>query len=420
MKKLLTILCLVLLSSYSYSQEVSRDQLVEREGVYYKKFSTTPFTGTSVDFYENGQLRMTGNYKNGKQEGSFKSYYEKGQPWEKGNSREGQLHGLYESYHENSIVEKYGNFIDGKQDGFWGYYYFNGQFSGTGKYKNGLEIGVWEYFDENGQSIYKGSWNHNEEFSEFFDEKGTLRIKGKLIIGTSHGPFEFYHENGQFWKKGNYIEGKEDGIFVFLDKNKKVEYLKYFIDGKNISKKQYFNKRPDEKGQLVSKESFYENSQLEHRKNYENGKLDGVSEEFHENGQLEWKGTYKDGKQEGLWEGYDEKGRLKEIGKYNNNKRDGMFHLYNYNWGMEVVVYYIDGKDTRRRQYFKKRPNEKKSWDEFCRGYLDGGLMIGTFFCPDQPRKLSTDISDYDQGFSLGSEDLQDQTIYNVLKEFKE
>ena len=65
MEKLLTILCLVFLSSYSYSEETSLDQLVEKNGIYFKDNSPTPFTGVVVNYYENGQLEYRGNVKDG-------------------------------------------------------------------------------------------------------------------------------------------------------------------------------------------------------------------------------------------------------------------------------------------------------------------------------------------------------------------
>ena len=105
MKKLLTILCLVLLSSYSYSKEVipegetgsskgppkagtvtkkgpvgeinrfdsskgpQRVYKSVRESGYYKK---RPYE----KFYENGQLEQRGNYKNGKMDG-LREYFDK-------------------------------------------------------------------------------------------------------------------------------------------------------------------------------------------------------------------------------------------------------------------------------------------------------------------------------------------------------
>ena len=71
------------------------DDLVEREGTYYKKFSDVPFTGqvegivqgslrnglregTWVVYRENGQLYYKGDYKNGKKEGSWVHYNDDG------------------------------------------------------------------------------------------------------------------------------------------------------------------------------------------------------------------------------------------------------------------------------------------------------------------------------------------------------
>ncbi len=59
MKKLLTILGLVLL--VSCSNEVPSDKLVERNGITYEVNSTTPFTGSSVGYHDNSQLKEREN-----------------------------------------------------------------------------------------------------------------------------------------------------------------------------------------------------------------------------------------------------------------------------------------------------------------------------------------------------------------------
>ena len=73
------------------------DDLVQREGLYYKKFTEVPFTGeitgqmlqgqfesgkeegSQVWYHDNGQLFGKGDYKNGKREGSWVFYNDKGQ-----------------------------------------------------------------------------------------------------------------------------------------------------------------------------------------------------------------------------------------------------------------------------------------------------------------------------------------------------
>ncbi|SVC62720.1 uncharacterized protein METZ01_LOCUS315574, partial [marine metagenome] len=51
--------------------------------------------------------------------------------------------------------------------------------------------------------------------------------------------------------------------------------------------------KEDIKNGLV--EEFYDNGQLELRRNYKNGKEDGLFEGFYENGQLHQKGNFNNG-----------------------------------------------------------------------------------------------------------------------------
>ena len=112
MKKLLTILCLVLL--VSCSNEVPSDKLVERGDITYEVNSTTPFTGSFVGYHDNDQLSVKGNYKDGKEDGP------------------------YESYHENSELWMRGNFKDGKYDGLWEWFDEEGNLTETKEYKDGV------------------------------------------------------------------------------------------------------------------------------------------------------------------------------------------------------------------------------------------------------------------------------------------
>ena len=45
---------------------------------------------------------------------------------------------------------------------------------------------------------------------------------------------------------------------------------------------------------------YYENGQLGYKRNFKDGKLDGLYESYYENGQLESKENYKDGKETDL------------------------------------------------------------------------------------------------------------------------
>ena len=84
----------------------------------FKKYSRTPFTGCSVDYYENGHLKSKENWKDGKRDG------------------------LWESYLENGQVETVSNWKDGKEDGLWEYFYQDGTVykEWTGTYKNDEKV----------------------------------------------------------------------------------------------------------------------------------------------------------------------------------------------------------------------------------------------------------------------------------------
>ena len=101
MKRILTpILLLTLLFPALAFGETMKD-LVKREGIFYKKFSTVPFTGKVtgksqglfkngkthgpwVRYHDNGQLRFKGTYKDNMRVGPSVGYYDNGRLYYKG------------------------------------------------------------------------------------------------------------------------------------------------------------------------------------------------------------------------------------------------------------------------------------------------------------------------------------------------
>ena len=70
MRLLLFLLSVLLLSSYSYSQEViPENETVNRDGLVYHQDTNELVTGTVEFFYENGQLQYRINYIDGEREG---------------------------------------------------------------------------------------------------------------------------------------------------------------------------------------------------------------------------------------------------------------------------------------------------------------------------------------------------------------
>ena len=137
MKKLLTILCLVLLSVHSYSQEVITGHVLIRDGITYHQDTNEPVTGIIQSFHENGQLRRRQNYKDGKRDGLQETFHDNGQLEVRHNYKDGKPDGLWDSFHENGQLWIRGNYKDGKQDGLTEFFDEEGNLSITFTYRNG-------------------------------------------------------------------------------------------------------------------------------------------------------------------------------------------------------------------------------------------------------------------------------------------
>ena len=145
MKVLFLIISIFFISSPSWSETVTIDELKEKNGFYYKKFNSFypldflyRFTGMVETYYENGNLRNKVNYKDGEPKGLIEWYYENGQLEKKGNYKEGlREDGLWEFYYKNGQLSSKGNWKDNNPDGLWEEYHRNGQLSYKYNYKDG-------------------------------------------------------------------------------------------------------------------------------------------------------------------------------------------------------------------------------------------------------------------------------------------
>ena len=135
--------------------------LVEREGLYYEKFTDVPFTG-----------KVTGNpqgsYKNGKRDGAWVFYYQSGHLQSKGNLKNRNKEGVWVSYYDNGQLSYKGNFKNGKRDGAWVSYNDNGQLFAKGNYKDDKKDGALIYYHHDGTvnkertGIYKGGMKFSD------------------------------------------------------------------------------------------------------------------------------------------------------------------------------------------------------------------------------------------------------------------
>ena len=120
-----------LVSFPSWSETLTMDDMVERNDLYYKKFTNVPFTGEVSDI-------DSGSFKKGKKNGEWVTYHKNGQLFIKANYKDGREDGLREMYYENGQLLEKGNYKEGlREDGLWEIFNEDGSLKKTETWKDG-------------------------------------------------------------------------------------------------------------------------------------------------------------------------------------------------------------------------------------------------------------------------------------------
>lgn len=90
MKQFLAPILLLTLLFPVFAIGETMDDLVKREGIHYKKFSDTPFTGKVTAQTQGKFITEQGSFKNGKKDGPWVKYWLNGQLAFKTNWKDGK------------------------------------------------------------------------------------------------------------------------------------------------------------------------------------------------------------------------------------------------------------------------------------------------------------------------------------------
>ena len=153
----LTVLLITLLPSLGWSTPL--DELMERDGLYYPKFSDVPFTGKVT-----GDTQ--GYLKDGRREGVWVTYYYSGALMFKGNYQNGKREGFYVDYYSTGEIREKGNYENGEREGSWVGYFKNGQLSYKGNHKNGKKEGIWFTYNDDGALRSKDNFKDGVKISD--------------------------------------------------------------------------------------------------------------------------------------------------------------------------------------------------------------------------------------------------------------
>ena len=187
-----------------------KDKGERRKGIGYEKGASEPFTGVLVSRNQNKIIDGIFFYRNGRLNGDWYEYYENGQ--------------LYLT----------GNYVNDKIEGKSFEYYLNGKLKDERFYKNGIIINSMEYY-ENGRKkrIFKTTEGLRGIITGYYED-GIHKSSEMSVIqeydrkgGTNYimdGESTAYDKKGQIMGILNYKDGKLTGLEQKLFKNGKLKY----------------------------------------------------------------------------------------------------------------------------------------------------------------------------------------------------
>ncbi|MCX7955362.1 MAG: hypothetical protein N3A01_09285 [Bacteroidales bacterium] len=92
-----------------------------------------------TEYYFNGNIKLTGGFKNNKRHGEWIYYYNNGKIWSKGNFINGKSNGLFYVYNEDGSLFMISCYKNGIPDGIWSFYKNNRKIKEV-IYKNGEKL----------------------------------------------------------------------------------------------------------------------------------------------------------------------------------------------------------------------------------------------------------------------------------------
>lgn len=180
-------------------------------------------------YHQNGNLKMEGNYQNGKPNGEWKHY------------------------HTNGALQKIGKYEgQGKQDGLWTWFYEDSTLKGTTLYRKDTLVGERKWYHQNGQQRLQEYFKDGKLDSIRSEWHSTGQLKSIVPYsgGFKHGEEKNYYTNGQLKSSIRYTIGipSEDKWFSMLGEpvpkdevvsEKEDHNLLWKISGNGLKKPSY-------------------------------------------------------------------------------------------------------------------------------------------------------------------------------------
>ncbi len=165
------------------------NRMIKRNGTWFIKNDSNPYSGKFIDYYLNGKKEGEGILLNGK------------------------LNGKRLIYHLNGNLSDELEYENGISNGLEKRFYEDGSLMQKGQLKNGKEIGIWEMYHPNGQLKQRTTFNENGKMNgESISYYSTGNVKGKNVYENgvyqkdkvNEKLFDYYNESQELYKQANY------------------------------------------------------------------------------------------------------------------------------------------------------------------------------------------------------------------------
>ena len=233
------------------------------------------------EYYPDGKLKVSAMYRNDVPEGIRRDYRPDG------TVEKSQM------YH-NGIVTGEGNLLeDGNKDGHWKEFFTDGSLKAEGNYDDGKQVGEWKFFHLNGKTEQAGKYNKQGKPDgkwKWFYEDGKLLREENYRNGLRDGLLSEYDEDGKLVQEGEFVNGEEDGPWFYLTGDDFVKGT--FRDGLRTGMWYTYS---------LQKNGDKTDSLVMFKGNFIDDLADGRHTWFWDNGKVHDEGLYVMGKKEGDW-----------------------------------------------------------------------------------------------------------------------
>jgi len=126
--------------------------IVDEEGLYYDDENKL-YTGTYIEFHNNGNKKIEVGLKSGLPDGPLSIYFESGQLHETRSYKKGEMHGTWFTWNEDGTKIALANYKNNLKDGEWFIWDDKGTLRFEMHYSKGKKVGTWKMYNEEGELV---------------------------------------------------------------------------------------------------------------------------------------------------------------------------------------------------------------------------------------------------------------------------